>query len=488
MPRIGMFLFFCSICFFGAGDVSAWEPAGDRVIAELTAERLPVEWREKMRKEPELAEAFFDGVRFSSEAATLESRREIIGEPYFEAFVKNGVQSGAQFDDGVPRCVVFQNLIEALRRADDRRALFFFGALTHSIASESACGSDAVFRWIQHSADGEDAQKIRPYLEPAFLASDPDALGAVKARCGVLDLSEKEFVNANAILVRLFLWQWSGRDAAPFARELLDAALAVSQKKPGAEKRLAEVWAEILAPPIAESLKVWNAAEKIASSGELTVWYYLHGLYELEINARNERPITNDVFAAPLAQKPETPLAEYRVVYDPIGRKTDGLFGPDDKVRALAVAESLRENNRSAALFDVRAIFRGELDPESMKLLILPASELRDYYWLSAGKLIDRLREYAERGGKILWLGPIPGSLADSANIRSIPSAEILPTADFNAAGIAVPVTLEKVSAETLWSAIEKLGANEAFVPGKVAPPEPVKKGWDGQTALDFGF
>lgn len=479
---------FAALALCSPSGLFGWEPAGDRVIGELILERLPDAWREKIRTNPELADRFFDGIAFSSEAGPLESVREKIGEPYFGAFVANGVTSAVQLDDGAPRCVVFQNLVEALRRGDERRALFFFGVLTRSIISETACDNDPVLRFVKYDSPAPECRSLSRLLDPSILSADVDALGAVKARCDALDLSEKEFLNANAMNVRLFLLQWSGRDAAPFARALLDAALAVSRKSPDASRRYAEVWAEILAPPVAESLKAWNAAERIAPTDERAVWYYLHGLYELEINARNERPTANDVFAAPFVQAPETPLAEYRVVYDPIGRKTDGLFGADDKVRALAVAETLRESGRSAALYDARAIFRGELDPESMKLLIFPASELRDYYWLSAGELLAKTRAYAESGGKILWLGPLPESLANSANVLSVSSAEILPTAVFDAQNGAVRIALDEKSAESLAVALETLGANEAFVPGQIAPPEPVKNSWDGRTALDFGF
>lgn len=480
MPNRRNISLLCALCaifmILGLKNLFGWEPVGDRVVAQLAAERLPSAWRDKMRDSKELSTAFFDGVRCAAEGKPLDKLRETLDSIYGEPLDAGAIRSAGEFGSGSGRAIAFSILVTALRRGDDQTALFFFGVLTRSLIAETACDNDPVVRFAKEHSP------LAPLLDPTWLTANPEALSIVRRRCDSLDLSEKEFVNANAMIVRLFLLQWTGRDATPFGRELLEAASEVEKNISGANERFTEVWADIVSFPVAETLKAFNAAEKIAATDEECRWYYLHGLYELEVNLRNERPLENDVFARPFVQRSGTPLAEYRVVYDGICRKTVGLFDADSRLRAVALAECLRVNHLSAALFDAREIFHDAPDPTTMKLLIVPAETVRDYYWFSGKNFVERLCDYAESGGKILWFGVVPEELASNANVLRIPTAEINLT--WNGAA----VTLDEKSATKFLAALEEMGANSAFVPRQIAPRPPERNGWNGQSELDFGF
>lgn len=495
MFRSVVFAAFVTI-LFAAGPLSGWELGGHRLIGSLVAESLPSEWKEKFDLSPELRGRFFDGIDCAAESKPLEQERERIGECYFAPFESNGIVHSASFDDGAARCVVFENLVEAFRRGDDLQLFFFFGILTRSIAEESAADHDPIVRFIKYDPKMASVfGDLRPCLDPAWLAETPEAFEKVKVHSRSLDLSEKEFINANALMVRLFLWQWTGRDTAASGRDLIWQAAAVARKEPSAVDRLARLWSETLGAAAAESLKAFNAAEKIASDQERAVWYYLHGLYELEINLRDERPIESDVFCVPFVQRPETPRAEYRVVYDSIARKSNGFFDSDSRLCALLVCEALARRGQSVALLDLRTVFSGEIDPACMKLLIVPADSVNDYRWLSARLFFDKLRSYADSGGKILWIGQsLPEALAPLASVHlfcpdglSPIRLEIDNRTDLPSCSGKLPIGWDDAGCDALFNAVSRVGGNHAYRFGW-EPPAVEKKSWDGQTELDFGF
>lgn len=343
-----------------AGQAFCWGD-GHRAVAMAIAETLGitnVEWFVRCNFVPDSFEPFDEAIIGSEAVAFLKSA---------------GIRVRYDLHHDKGRAAAVCLLARAVAAGDERQELFWLGCLAHSTADMAACNHDPVVHlatyvwcskiWGLASAGGLDLGCVGtlPHIEPAEW--DGNLLGVMMdGAAGV------EVCAANGP----YIWEAlrSGDDAERVRRLRIlggwAAARTAGIRRNIGRLRSAEILPELLAS-------------------------YESAMNEFVANRR----LSDDVFTV-LANPPEGKVG---VVVEPSWRMNEGMFGFNDRVLGVQIANSLR-----GELLDVRTFTAASAS--KLQGVIVPASRCRAYRGISRDRFLSELKAYASAGGKVLWIGP----------------------------------------------------------------------------------
>lgn len=158
------------------------------------------------------------------------------------------------------------------------------------------------------------------------------------------------------------------------------------------------------------SLRDFEAARRLTKSNEKI--RFDERLTE-EFNRRvdhlcRNRSLAADSMAHKFLSDKTSGVPTIRVLSEPAWRMNEGVFGFVDRVLACQVVGTLRKQGRNASLLDIRELQDEGIDSDSTTLVVVPARRFGSYRFLNRDKIVRRLSEYRQKGGKLLWIAGNP--------------------------------------------------------------------------------
>ncbi len=394
----------------------AWGGSGHNTVGVEVAKHLPSPWREKLQGNSELFSRFLGYNLYPDSFKPLEP--ELWGEDFINVFEINKMKNHYDFHHSASRCVGFQVLVEAIRRNDVEKVFLILGCLSHVIADQSACNHYPYIHYATYTL-GSKGLNVSPELiaDISWLDKQDFSHNIWEKRCAEINFTDTN-PSVSEMFERLMFIEWEATNYFRYGSTIVEASEDyVNKKDAAAGEKLAASLSELGAWAVEHTVKIFNAALRLAASGETVVWSgniedYNPSYTEKINNFILNRPISNDSFCVQALPKglQSDPV---RVLYDPTGKWNNGLFKIDDRIIAVGIVNTLQKNSIDASIFDVREFNKfGIENPADIKLLIVPAQKVTDYFCMKRDELFSQLKKYQEVGGKVLWIGSMPSEIA----------------------------------------------------------------------------
>lgn len=315
----------------------------------------------------------------------------------------------------------FALLVKAIRENDVERRLLWEMAIGHAVADMGACNHDPLI----HIADygwGPGGAKVLPRLELdlGFVEKSPKTKDAFFRRAAAL---EPRPVAPDAtlrdILLSMSAFENEGLSNFRIQTSLLQAAADYACEATDENAaRLGELLGDLGLWAVDRTLYVCRAAELVARRNDdlaMDMKSLLKETNERWTEFTRTRPLADDEMARPFINDGKP--SKIRVLYDPLGRYAAGSMTILDRFLAVCVAGSLREiaPKSNATLLDLRELQEKGVSPADAPLLVVFGTRLGDWGCLRRKQLIRRLSEYAQAGGRMVWIGgKIPEGIDDA--------------------------------------------------------------------------
>ena len=407
---IGIFIF-AIVTFFSIGFANrsfAWG-TGHHVIGRAVAERLPSPWKEKLTG-ANLA-IFLQDNHYPDSLEPIKNENRFTQEDLAQ-FGQYGMKVRFAFHSLIGRAIAFERLAEAIRQKDDARTFLFLGVLAHVIADQTACNHEAFIHYATYNL-GIEGMKIVPNLplDLGWIGGSDFRQAVFNAELDKISLRDPTD-SPKKIYQDLFFYEWEGTESFSNAAELFKysvrcASDPIDQEN---EKNLAMQLSRLGTWGVERILYVFSAAVNFACS-KADIQYkndYLEGYEERVSNYLKSRPLTLESFAIPYLPK-NGKFPEIAVLFNSLGKMNEGMFNFLNRVQGYQICHTLK-GEKDIALWDLREFLaRGFGSANGQpKLLIVPAQNCVDYYFMKKSDLFAKLANYLAEGGKILWIGTIP--------------------------------------------------------------------------------
>lgn len=404
-----LFVFSDRVRVFGWG-------AGHDTVGRSVAIRLPAAWRDQL-KGPILA-------RFLNDNHFPDSR-EALNDPRFDqedkaVFAQYKFKDRFAFHTSLGRSIAFERLVDAIRKDDADRVFLFLAVLCHSIADQTACNHEPFIHYATYNLGAEGMNILgKVPLDLGWI--DQNANRQALFEQALADLPESlPAAEPDKIHQDLAFYEWEGTESFRRAADLFKKAVRCSKESvnPDDEKDLVHEFACLGAWSVKRILYVFASASEFARSGKDARYdsRYLND-YSNKINRYlKDRPIEMESFAVPYLPH-RTTAVKIAVLYNPVGKMNEGMFNFLNRVQGCQICHTLKDRYE-IALWDLRRFldcgfnsteWTSEPKTSSLpELLIIPAQNCVNYYFMKTDNLYRRISEYLQTGGKILWIGTIP--------------------------------------------------------------------------------
>lgn len=329
---------------------------------------------------------------------------------------------------GAAMCFIM--LVDALREKHPAHTAHWIATLSHVISDMSACNHDPIVHtatyawadWNLKMPGGADYAVLKPLLDLSGSAGDTAGGAAAFDAAIEKQLLRDDQRDAHRALAEVMLY---GQEGAAYCSvrgvSVLEGAAGwVDRKDAGARQKLWQNIGELGAWAVVRTLRDVEVAMRLAQAdAPLAITPEIEATHQLDV-ARiiRDRHLKDEALFAPILRewKPgQSPAVG--IVLEPSWAMNGAMFGFASRVPSVAIARSLQRSGRSYASFDVRRLIAdGFPSPEQVPQMIIVASSFRSYHTLNAEVLDQKLADYLERGGRVLWImgnaRPAPKSLS----------------------------------------------------------------------------
>ena len=437
---------------------SAWAwGCGHDTTGRCVLKKLPPEWQARFK--PEWQRNFFMVTHMPD-----EDERGLMTPEETDWFRKNCglVKTMTIVGHGLPYYGLFERLVYVLRKGDDYSTFIYLAAISHVIADGPACGHEPIghllnCHWFPKGTPPTRGLDVLPKTGREFpndfiFAEHDDDTKAVLARR--LDAMVVPEVPADITYERIFAlfdrwWVTSEEVDNQNSKRLFDAGAKwyltgdVAAKCEAADALCTlGLWA------VERTLWVFKAAQIIAARPDYTPLstdekQRIHAQEGTNFVEFAKRPMSNDSFARPYFAEPGRP-SRVRVMYSPIDQGPGSVFASYSRPFGCQVVGSLkrRRPGLNASLMDAREFARDGLDPKVTPVIVLFRC-FGNYRGFDAKGFERRLRDYAQAGGKVIWIsGKPPEYLIGKAALQALRDVDLR---DFGWGKPRFPVPLDEL-------------------------------------------
>ena len=394
----------CSLILLAAMEIFASMSAlawgtGHGTVARETLKHLPGEWGERMRG-GEGGKMFLSSSHAPDDQSTLLTDRADYVDGTLVARLTS--RSGKtpvmyRFHSADARCELVLAMSRAMRSGNEKALGFLLGCFNHSVADTVAANHSpliqlAIYNWkaLGLPDDVED--------DCVMLDKSPERKAVLSrvATAACANISSKDLV-PQAVFDAAYADQLAGPDFYCLDRDFCaggDAAVnAFAQEAAYAVRRTVEAFLA------AESFS--RLPEDPVFDKALTEQRYRDmAMRRLSARSMKDDAITTGVLPGP----GRTP--SIGVLYDATGFWISGIVGMVNRTLSVQIAATLGKRH-DAALLDMRDMLTNGV-PSGVDVVVAPCSGLRDNFGFSHKALVSALKQFVDRGGRLVWVGGSP--------------------------------------------------------------------------------
>lgn len=388
----------------------AWGPGHD-TLARAVAVRLPEPWKNRLQDPGTLRQFIKDG-HYPDSFEPFDAAR--IGEKGMRYLEDMKMKTRYSLHSDAGRAVAFSLMVEAMRDDNADRVFLWFAALLHSAADMPACNHDPLIHAITYIWGEKDWNLNIPMnregcVDLAWVEKYDWSKTIFEQRLDAARIAD-DGADAEEAMLRVMLYGFEGTDAAsPYNRTIVeDGTRWAVEKDREAGERLAEAISRLGLWAAVRGIRDFEAALRLAKRDDFKRY---DERLSPEFNRRADEilrkvVLANDSVAKNFLPDDKTKSPAVAVLYEPIWRMNEGMFGFNDRLQACQIVGSLRTLKRPAGLVDIREFQeRGIPDVSKFPLLVVSAQSFNNYRILKRDVLCRQFKDYLERGGKILWIG-----------------------------------------------------------------------------------
>ncbi len=394
----------CSLILLAAMEIFASMSAlawgtGHGTVARETLKHLPGGWGERMRG-GEGGKMFLSSSHAPDDQSTLLTDRADYVDGTLVARLTS--RSGKtpvmyRFHSADARCELVLAMSRAMRSGNEKALGFLLGCFNHSVADTVAANHSpliqlAVYNWkaLGLPDDVED--------DCVMLDKSPERKAVLSrvATAACANISSKDLV-PQAVFDAAYADQLAGPDFYCLDRDFCaggDAAVnAFAQEAAYAVRRTVEAFLA------AESFS--RLPEDPVFDKALTEQRYR----DMAMRRLSARSMKDDAITAGVLPGPgRTP--SIGVLYDATGFWISGIVGMVNRTLSVQIAATLGKRH-DAALLDMRDVLTNGV-PSGVDVVVAPCSGLRDNFGFSHKALVSALKQFVDRGGRLVWVGGSP--------------------------------------------------------------------------------
>ena len=424
---------------FATTSAFAWGQGHDTVARE-TLNRLPGKWGERLRS-GEGGKCFLSGAHAPDHRETLlTDRSEYIDKTLVARLASPNEKTPNmyRFHNADARCELVLAMSRAMRSGDEKALGFLLGCFNHSVGDMAAANHSPLIHMLIYHWRALGLSGANIWDDCVMLESSPERMAvfsrvAASACAGisaerlepqaVFDAAYRDELVGVLSFFRYDRDICAGGDAAvnAFAHE---AAYAV--------------WRTVEAFLAAESFS--RLAKDPVFDKALTERRFK----EKATSLLSARPMGDDAITSGVLTRAGH-VPSVGVLYDPTGYWASGIVGNANRVLAVQIAATLGKRH-DAALVDIREVLTNGV-PSGVNVIVAPCSGLRNHFGFSAQSLVSSLKQFVDRGGRLVWVGGAPRPpkelFPESATFAENPVSERWPFAR-------CPVPTDKMPGGTL--------------------------------------
>lgn len=399
----------------------AWG-SGHDVVARSVAQHIPAPWSEMLQNNPEIMRQFLIDSHYPDNFN--EPERERWGENYLNILKERKIKNRHSFHLPEARCLAFELLVKAIRENDSPQVLLLLSLLSHSIADQTSFNHEPLVHYATYVL-GREGLNLVPTLELdlGWVVKQEITRKIWNEHCAKLAKKIKTYSTPEEVFTHLFEIEWLGVEYAYLGKTVLENAFILEKISQGtdsknftrsreeAEKQLALAFCEVGGWAVQETLAIFETALEMAKSEQEVIWSgkiedYAPQYRQKMIDFVQSRPTEHDGICLPYLPLEGEKSASIQILYDSTGRWQEGFFNGGDRIFAVQIAETLRQNGKSAELLDIRTFnHNGISSPEKVSLLIVPAQRINSYYGTDFNAFCEKMRTFKKAGGHVLLIG-----------------------------------------------------------------------------------
>ena len=388
----------------------AWG-GGHSTIGSAIAANLPEPWKSKLQDTEVMAQFLRDNTYPDSfEPITVDRA----GEEAVRYLNSVNITRRYDFHGDPGREAAFSLLVQAIRDSKPDRVFLWLGILAHSYGDMPSCNHDplihtTIYIWNERSWNIDSPVRREGSVDLVWIEKYPWA-GEIFRRTIEARRLTDDGADAGEALVRVMLCGFEGVDVgSPHGRPLLENSVRWAvQRDQEAGERIAEILSEIGAWAVVRVLRDFQVALRLAET-DVDVKHNdrVQAEYVRQVERLlRDRSLDDDSIARDLLLDKAETAPSIAVLYEPVWRMNDSAFAFGDQVTACQIVSSLRSLGHSAGLLDVRTFQQdGIADVARIPILVVPATNVRNYRIIERRVLLEQVNDYLERNGKILWVG-----------------------------------------------------------------------------------
>ena len=385
---------------FATTPAFAWGQGHDTVARE-TLNRLPGKWGERLRA-GEGGKCFLSGVHAPDDQKTLLTDRadSLDGKLIARLTPPNGKTPVMyRFHSADARCELVLAMSRAMRSGNEKALGFLLGCFNHSVGDMTAANHSPlihllIYHWRELGITGPNVNddcvmlEKSPERKAVFSRVAASACAGISAeRLEPQTVFDAAYEDELAGVLSFFRYDrdiCAGGDAAvnAFAQE---AAYAV--------------WRTVEAFPAADAFS--RLPEEPVFDKALTERRFR----EKATAVLSARPMGDDAITSGVLPRAGH-VPSVGVLYDPTGYWTSGIVGNVNRVLAVQIAATLGKRH-DAALLDIREALTNGV-PSGVDVVVAPCARLRNHFGFSPQSLVAALKQFVDRGGRLVWVGGSP--------------------------------------------------------------------------------